>query len=187
MTSPSITRPGLRSRTGNLDPYSTIEGVRSLAQEFDSEFRLLVLAPAGYWVTRTGLTLSWLQDISIAAAEAVVFTWMCELTRRYCRERDAALLAGLGLLLLVANPWIWWSIPFDVHQEPLIGIVFAALFCRYLSRGRRRAWFWIIPVFLSGAGECDLRHRTRPRRRASRWPVTSHGRWASRRSGSPEL
>lgn len=132
---------------GNLDPYSTIEGVRFWQN--DSEFILWVLAPL-YWVTRTGLTLSWLQDISIAAAEAVVFTWMCELTRRYCRERDAALLAGLGLLLLVANPWIWWSISFDVHQEPLI-IVFAALLAWDLSRGRRRAWFWIIPVFLSGA------------------------------------
>jgi hypothetical protein len=132
---------------GNLDPYSTMLGVRFWQN--DSEFLVWVLAPL-YWVTRSGLALWWLQDISIAAAEAVVFTWMCELTRRYCRERDAALLAGLGLLLLVANPWIWWAISFDVHEEPLI-IVFAALLAWDLSRGRRRAWFWIIPVLLSGA------------------------------------
>ena len=132
---------------GNLDPYSTILGVRFWQN--DSEFLLWVLAPL-YWVTRTGLALSWLQDVSIAGAEAVAFTWICDIARRRCKSTDAAWLAGLGLMLLVANPWIWWSISFDVHQEPLI-IVFAALLAWDLSRGRGRAWFWIIPVILSGA------------------------------------
>jgi Predicted membrane protein (DUF2079) len=132
---------------GDLNPYSTAMGVRFWQN--DSEFLPWALAPL-YWVTRTGLTLSWLQDISIAAAEAIAFTWMCELTRRTGRERDAALFAGLGLLLLVANPWIWWSISFDAHEEALT-IVFAALLARDLGRGRRRAWFWIIPLLAGGA------------------------------------
>lgn len=132
---------------GNLDPYSTM--LRLPFWQDDSEFLLWVLAPL-YWITRTGLTLSWLQDISIAAAEAVAFTWMCELARQAREERDAALLAGLGLLLLVANPWTWWAVSFDAHQEVLV-IGFATLLAWDLSRGRRRAWFWIVPVLAGNA------------------------------------
>jgi hypothetical protein len=132
---------------GNLNPYSTI--MRVPFWQNDSEFLLWALAPL-YWVTRTGLTLSWLQDISIAAAEAIAFTWMCELVRRVRRERDGVLLAGLGLLLLVADPWIWWAISFDAHQEALL-MAFVTMLAWDLSRGRRRAWFWIIPILAGGA------------------------------------
>jgi hypothetical protein len=132
---------------GNLDPYSTI--MHAPFWQNDSEFMFWTLAPL-YWITRTGLTLSWLQDISIATAEAVAFTWICELARRARGERDAALLAGLGLLLLVANPWIWWTISFDAHTEAW-ATGFAALLAWDLSRGRRRAWFWAVPVVAFGA------------------------------------
>jgi hypothetical protein len=131
---------------GKLNPYSTIGHV-SFWQN-DSEFLLWVLAPL-YWITHTGLTLPWLQDISTAAAEAVAFTWMCELARRARGERDAALLAGLGLLLLVANPWIWWAVSFDFHTE-VLATGFAALLAWDLSRGRGRAWLWIIPLLAIG-------------------------------------
>jgi hypothetical protein len=132
---------------GNLDPYSTI--MHAFFWQNDSEFMFWTLAPL-YWITRTGLTLSWLQDISIATAEAVAFTWICELARRARGERDAALLAGLGLLLLVANPWIWWTISFDAHTEAW-ATGFAALLAWDLYRGRRRAWLWVVPVVAFGA------------------------------------
>ena len=75
---------------------------------------------------------------------------MCELAEQRARERDAAWLACLGLLLLAANPWIWWSVSFDIHMEPVI-LVFAVLLSWDLIHGRRRAWLWVIPVLAAGA------------------------------------
>jgi len=132
---------------GDLNPFSTILGIPFWQN--DSEFILWVLAPL-YWIGRTGLILIWLQDISVAVAEAVAFTWMCELARRARREGDAALLACLGLLLLVANPWTWWAISWDLHMEVLV-MGFATLLAWDLASGRRRAWFWMVPVLLAGA------------------------------------
>ena len=64
--------------------------------------------------------------------------------------RDAAWLAGAGLVLLAANPWIWWSVSFDFHEEGL-AIAFVALLARDLAHGRRRVWAWVLPVLAAGA------------------------------------
>jgi hypothetical protein len=132
---------------GNLDPYGTVGGIRYWQN--DGEFMPYVLAPL-YWIFRSELVLPWVQDLSVAGAELVAFTWLCDLARRHCAERDAAWLAGLGLLLLVADPWLWSTISFDVHEEPLV-IFFAAYLAWDLSRGKRRAWLWAVPVLLGGA------------------------------------
>ncbi|HVT71270.1 MAG TPA: DUF2079 domain-containing protein [Trebonia sp.] len=132
---------------GNLDPYGTVGGIRFWQN--DAEFMPWLLAPL-YWVFRSGLVLPWVQDLSVVGAELVAFAWLCDLARRRCAEREAAWLAGLGLLLLVASPWLWWTVSFDVHEEPLV-IVFAVLMARDLSQGRRRAWVWAVPVLLGGA------------------------------------
>lgn len=132
---------------GNLDPYSTLSGIPFWQN--DAEFMPWVLAPV-YWIARNDMLLPWLQDASIAGAEAVALTWLCELAKRHCKERDAAWLAGLGVLLLVANPWLWWTVSFDVHEEALV-IFFAAYLAWDLSRGKRRAWAWVLPVLLGGA------------------------------------
>lgn len=132
---------------GDLDPFSTVLGLPLLRN--DSEFIVWVFAPL-YWVSHGGLLLAWLQDVGIVGAEAVAFTWICELVRQRCREGDAAWLAGLGLLLLAANPWIWWGVSFDIHMEPVI-LVFAALMTWDIANGRRRAWVWVVPVLAAGA------------------------------------
>ena len=132
---------------GNLYPYST-----QLAAPFwqnDGELIPWVFAPL-YWIFHTGMTLKWVQDLCLAGAELVVFTWLSDLARRHCAERDAAWLSGLGLLLLIANPWFWTTISFDFHMEPL-AIFPAALLAWDLSRGKRRAWAWVVPVLVCGA------------------------------------
>lgn len=131
---------------GDLNPYSTIS--RMPFWQSDAEFMPWILAPL-YWVAHTSLILPWLQDLSIAGAEAVAFTWLCDVARRRGGERDAAWLAGFGLLLLVANPWIWWTVSFDVHEEVLV-VFFAAMLAWDLSRGKRRAWLWVAPVLAGG-------------------------------------
>jgi hypothetical protein len=131
---------------GNLDPYSTPLRARFLYN--DGELIPYFLAPL-YWIFHTGIVLQWAQDLGLAGAELVVFTWLCDLARRHCAERDAAWLAGLGLLLFLVNPWLWATISFDVHEEPM-AIFFAAFLAWDLSRGRRRAWVWVVPVLLGG-------------------------------------
>jgi len=133
---------------GNLNPLGTVNGFPHLWQQ-NAEFIPYLLAPL-YWVFHSGLLLQWVQDLSVAGAEIVAFTWLCDLARRQCAERDAAWLAGLGVLLLAANPWIWWTLSFDVHEEPLV-MFFAAFTAWDLSRGKRRALVWAVPVLLGGA------------------------------------
>jgi Predicted membrane protein (DUF2079) len=133
---------------GNLDPLGTINGFPHFWQQ-DAEFIPYLLAPL-YWVFHSGLLLQWMQDLSVVGAEIVAFAWLCDLARRRCAERDAAWLAGLGLLLLAANPWIWWTLSFDVHEEPLV-MIFVALMAWDMSRGKRRALVWAVPVLLGGA------------------------------------
>jgi hypothetical protein len=131
---------------GNLDPFST-----ALAKQYwrnDAEFIPYILAPL-YWIFRTGMTLQWAQDLSLAGAELVAFTWLCDLARRHCGERDAAWLSGFGLLLFLVNPWLWSAISFDVHNE-MLAIFFAAFLAWDLSRGKRRAWLWVVLVLLGG-------------------------------------
>ena len=132
---------------GNLDPYSSIS--RLPFWRNDAEVAIWPLAPF-YWIWPHDVVLLWLQDIGIAVAEAVAFTWICELANRYCQGRRAVLLAGIGLVLLLANPWTWWGISFDFHEEAL-ALPFAVLLARDLANGRRRAWAWVLPIFAAGA------------------------------------
>ncbi len=132
---------------GNLDPLSTMLDIPYWKS--DAEFIPYVLAPL-YWIFRTGIVLQWAQDLSIAGAELVAFAWLCDLARRHCAEREAAWFAGLGLLLFLANPWLWSAVSFDVHEESLT-LFFAVFLAWDLSRGKRRAWVWVVPVMLGGA------------------------------------
>jgi hypothetical protein len=133
---------------GNLDPLGTVAAYPHFWQG-DAEFMPYVLAPL-YWVFHSSLVLQWVQDLSVVGAEIVAFTWLCGLARRQCAERDAAWLAGLGLLLLAVNPWIMWTLSFDVHEESLV-MFFAVFMAWDLSRVKRRALVWAVPVLLGGA------------------------------------
>lgn len=132
---------------GDLDPYSTLTSIPFWRN--DAELMPWVLAPL-YWLFRSGITLPWLQDLSIAGAEAIAFSWICDVAVRRFRQRDATLLACLGLVLILADPWTWWAVSFDVHEEVLV-VVFVALLARALARGKRSVWLWVVPVLLGGA------------------------------------
>jgi hypothetical protein len=131
---------------GNLNPYDTI-GHFSFWQNH-SEFIMWPLALL-YWVFPNGVLLLWLQDAAVVGAELVAFLWLCEIARRYRPGPDARWLAGAGLVLLLVNPWSWWSVSFDFHAESL-AVLFAVLFARDLVTGRRRAWAWAVPLLACG-------------------------------------
>jgi Predicted membrane protein (DUF2079) len=124
---------------GHLNPYDTV-GNFAFWQNH-GEFIMWPLALL-YWVSPGGVGLLWLQDAGVVGAELVAFVWGCELARKYARERDAGWLAAAGLVLLLVNPWSWWSVSFDFHAECL-AVLFIALLAWDLANGRRRAWLWV--------------------------------------------
>jgi hypothetical protein len=132
---------------GNLDPYSSVS--RLPFWRNDAEFAIWPLAVL-YWVWPHDLVLLWLQDLGVVAAEMLAFGWLCQLAGRWRPGRDAAALAVTGLVLLAANPWIWWAVSFDFHEE-CIAVPFAVLLAMDLSRGRARVWAWVLPLLAAGA------------------------------------
>ena len=124
---------------GNLNPYDTV-GNFAFWQNH-GEFIMWPLALL-YWISPGGVGLLWMQDAGVVGAEVVAFLWACELAQKYRPGRDAAWLAAAGLVLLVINPWSWWSVSFDFHAECL-AVLFIALLAWDLANGRRRAWLWI--------------------------------------------
>lgn len=124
---------------GNLNPYDTV-GNFAFWQNH-GEFIMWPLA-ALYWVSPGGVGLLWMQDAGVVGAELVAFLWGCQLAWKYRPGRDAWWFAAAGLVLLVVNPWSWWSVSFDFHAECL-AVLFIALLAWDLANGRRRAWLWI--------------------------------------------
>jgi hypothetical protein len=131
---------------GNLDPRDTEPGF--LFWQNHSEFLLWPVALL-YWIWPHAVLLLWLQDSCVVLAEYVAFSWLCQLAEGHPEGRDAAWLALAGLVLLVANPWLWWAVSFDFHFET-VAIPFAALLARDLANGRRRAWAWVVPLIACG-------------------------------------
>jgi len=131
---------------GNLGPVPTAIGYP--LWQAHCEFVLWPLALL-YWVWPHNVTLLWVQDICVVGAEMVAFTWLCEIVHRARPARGAAMLAGTGLVLLLLNPWTWWSVAWDFHTET-VGVLLAALLARALVNGRRRAWAWAAMLLTCG-------------------------------------
>jgi hypothetical protein len=104
-------------------------------QTVEEHFDAVILWPLA-WLTRLpghGLLLLWAQDLAVAVAGAVAYVWVCEILERPTVRRSISpkWLAGLALVLLVANPWIFLTPAFDFHLEAF-GTVFIVLAARAL-------------------------------------------------------
>jgi len=131
---------------GQLDPYGTLNGFAFWANH--GEFLFWPLALLGLAWPHAA-TLLWVQDLAIVGAEAVAFLWLCDVADsrtapRTTRSLRPEVLAAVGLVVLVADPWIYWAASFDFHFE-MIGILFVLLAARELYRdpSRRRVWLWV--------------------------------------------
>lgn len=99
------------------------------------------------------LTLKALQAATLVGAEMVGLLWICDIAAIRARQDSTVAvpvtLAGIGALLLVANPWYLSVVTFDFHMEPLAAL-FVILAARDVYRGRRRAWIWAVLSALCG-------------------------------------
>jgi len=129
---------------GDLYPFDTLTGYPFFTSH--GELLLWALAPVGV-LWPHAVTLLWVQDAAFVGAEAVAFTWLCDLAAPGDADRSQgrlpALLASVGLILLVADPWTYWAMSFDFHLE-LVGMLFVLLAARTLYRdpGGRMLWLW---------------------------------------------
>jgi predicted membrane protein DUF2079 len=131
---------------GNLDPYDSPQQCAFWQIHGELIFWPLALL---YWVWPHDLMLLWIQDFAVVASEAVAFTWICEIAGRRRADGRAALLAVVGLVLLVANTWIWQVVAWDYHTEPVLVALLIPLI-RDLANNRRRALAWVPPLLLCG-------------------------------------
>ncbi len=123
---------------GDLDPYSTL-----LGHAFWRDHSAFLLWPSAllWYVWPRPETLLWLQDLAIVGSEAVALRWTCELLDRRGSPGRAPL-AAMVVVLLLADPWIFWTAAFDFHVEPF-GALFTLLAARDHFAGRRRSWLWV--------------------------------------------
>jgi hypothetical protein len=154
---------------GHLDPYVTAWGENFLSDH--GSFVVVLLAPL-WWLWPHAVTLLWVQSAAIVAGELVAFVWMCEVATEFSQKFSqrtagppsvgpgpiggwrrhlnmATALPLLGLTLLVANPWVYWTASFDYHLE-VMGSAFAMLLAYDIAHHRRRAWLWLVLTALSG-------------------------------------
>lgn len=101
-----------------------------------------------------GIDLLVIQDLAIVAAEVVALRWMAEALEgsglALSQPRLTRSLFGLGLVLLVADPWIYWASSDDFHIEA-IAVLFALLATRELMRRRwGRMALWVILTLSCG-------------------------------------
>jgi len=129
---------------GSLHPFDTLNGFPFLDNH--GEVLMWPLALLGL-LWPHAVTLLWVQDAALVGAELVAFTWMCDLASGPdgCRLRGRlpALLAAIGLILLVADPWVYWTASWDFHLE-VVALLFVLLAARSLYRDpeSRAVWLW---------------------------------------------
>ncbi|WP_298331773.1 DUF2079 domain-containing protein [Haloactinopolyspora sp.] len=147
---------------GHLDPEGTLYRT---APFLTNHFELITYPLALLWfVFPHGITLLVVQDVATVAGEAVAFAWVLDLVSSGEREtsalatssgtvrrRDVVLATG-ALVVLVADPWIWWADAFDFHLQALAA-VFALLAARGFWSKRGHPWIWVVLALSCGAVE----------------------------------
>jgi len=134
---------------GHLDP-----SIQSWSLHYVHDHGELIQWPLGllFRLWPSGLLLLFVADVAVAGAEAVAFSWIVEIVAERVSPKgwQPRLLIASGAALLVANPWVYWSLAFDYHEESL-ATLFAVLAAREFYRGGHwRAIVWTVLLLSTG-------------------------------------
>jgi uncharacterized membrane protein len=139
---------------GQLLPRNTLQGGYLFIRN-DGELIVYLLAPLYWLFPNHQLGYLWLQDLAIAGVSATCLRLVVEQVpwRTTAALRDQLVAAGaraLAAVLLVANPFVYWTASFDIHME-VFGAFFATLLLRAALQRRRSAAVWAVLTALCGA------------------------------------
>lgn len=120
---------------GNLDPYVSV--VHRYFWQDHFEWINWPLAPLSR-VWPGALWMALLQDLMVWAGELGALYLVVDAVRRprWTGRLPGWVAVALVTVLLVANPWVYESISFDVHYQSVGAACFAMLACREMIRGR---------------------------------------------------
>lgn len=140
---------------GHLNPAATVMPGGYPFWRNDGEFIVWLLAPLYWLFPNHPLGFWWIQDVALVGITAVCFRWITELVpwdpaKPLSASIPQAVGWTLAVLLLVLNPWIYWSATFAVQMEPF-GVLFALLALRALLSGRPAVWVWSLLAALCGS------------------------------------
>lgn len=131
--------------------HASFSGALQLVEQ---HFDAVILWPLA-WLIRlpgNGLLLLYVQDLAAVVAGTIGFLWVCEMLEQRSTQVSIPIrwLAGLALVLLVVNPWIFLTPAFDFHLEAL-GAVFIVLAARALYRGQIiLSLLWVLATLTCG-------------------------------------
>jgi hypothetical protein len=135
---------------GNLDPYLTVVH-RYLWQD---HFELInwPLAPLSR-VWPGSLWPLWVQDAMVVGGEAGAMLLVADAVKRpnWPTRLPGWTAVALVMVLLLANPWIYAAISFDVHFQSVGAACFAMLALREMIRGSSRLLvLWVVLCLACG-------------------------------------
>ncbi|HTX00921.1 MAG TPA: DUF2079 domain-containing protein, partial [Acidimicrobiales bacterium] len=139
---------------GHLLPRNTMEGGYLFLRN-DGELIVYLLAPLYWLFPNHELGYLWLQDLAIAGVSATCLRLVIEqvpwnTSARWRSQGVAGAARALAVLLLVANPFVYWTASFDIHME-VFGAFFAVLTLRAGLQGRRSTVVWAVLTAMCGA------------------------------------
>ena len=137
---------------GTLLPVQTISNISVVRGAFE-----LILWPLAFVqaIWPHAVTLKILPALAMVGAQGIALAWICDIVAAGAiRDRFTTAasvgLVGLGVLLLVADPWYAFNLSFDFHPEPFMVLALVAT-ARDLFRHRRTAWIWALLLCICSA------------------------------------
>jgi hypothetical protein len=136
---------------GQFIPFSSVHGFALWRDHFTLAWWPISLVEL---IPPHGLFVYWVQDAALVGAEIAALRWANAAVSAYESRSEwewwPAALTTVGAIILVANPWTYTAMSFDIHIETF-ACPFIVLAAYDFSQGRsRRAWLWVAAVLSFG-------------------------------------
>lgn len=134
---------------GIINPYSTIHNFYYWQNHF--EIIMWILAPL-YYIYPHGVTLLWLQDLGTSVANLSAYVWIVKSRQGSGSRRpfNDYQIAGVALVLLNADPWIYWSDSYDFHFQSIATAFMVLAAMAFYFKNYKWTWFWVVLTLTTG-------------------------------------